>query len=208
MDRAPFRQASGPHTAENAASAAASTVSAAGTNRAKQPAVSRRPCSFARLTTIALALGGVAAGASGCAHPSFFPGTTIVRTDENKKIIDTVDLYRQRLTQQNVDGLIMLASEHYREDSGTPRSDDDYGYNGLKEVLRKRLSRLKSIWYEIELREIQVHDRLADVDVFLNGSFELGSVAPEVGDRYHRVTDYHRFVLEKEGDKWKFVSGM
>jgi len=171
--------------------------------------VLRRLFSFARLTTIAaLALGAVAAGVSGCAHPSFFPGTTIVRTDENKKIIDTVDLYRQRLTQQNVDGLIMLASEHYREDSGTPRSDDDYGYNGLKEVLRKRLSRLKSIWYEIELREIQVHDRLADVDVFLNGSFELGSTAPEVGDRYHRVTDYHRFVLEKEGDKWKFVSGM
>jgi len=171
--------------------------------------VFRRLRSLARLTPLAaLALGAMAVGAVGCAHPSFFPGTTIVRTDENKKIIDTIDLYRQRLTQQNVDGLIMLASEHYREDSGTPRSDDDYGYNGLKEVLRKRLSRLKSIWYEIELRDIDVHDRLADVDVFLNGSFELGSMAPEVGDRYHRVTDYHRFVLEKDGDKWKFVSGM
>jgi hypothetical protein len=171
--------------------------------------VFRRLCSSVRLTTLAaLGLGAVVGGAAGCAHPSFFPGTTIVRTDENQKIIDTVDLYRQRLTQQNVDGLIMLASEHYREDSGTPRSDDDYGYNGLKEVLRKRLSRLKSIWYEIELRDIQVRDHLAEVDVFLNGSFELGSIAPEVGDRYHRVTDYHRFVLEKEGDKWKFVSGM
>jgi hypothetical protein len=207
--RAPFRQAAGVLTAENAASDAGLAVSGAGTNRAKQRAVFRRLCSSATLTTIAaLGLGTVLCGAAGCAHTSFFPGTTIVRTDENQKIIDTVDLYRQRLTQQNVDGLIMLASEHYREDSGTPRSDDDYGYSGLKEVLRKRLSRLKSIWYEIELREIQVHDRLAEVDVFLNGSFELGSLAPEVGDRYHRVTDYHRFVLEKEGDKWKFVSGM
>ena len=162
---------------------------------------------FARTTVLA----GIALGAMvvvGCAHTAFFPGTTIVRTDENQKIIDTIDLYRQRLTSQNIDGLIVLASEHYREDSGTPRSDDDYGYNGLKEVLRKRLSRLKSIWYEIEMRDIQIHEKEASVDVFLNGSFELASTAPEVGDRYHRVTDYHRFVLEKDGDRWKFVSGM
>lgn len=160
----------------------------------------------------------------GCAHPSFFPGTTILRTEQNQKIIDTIDLYRQRLIERNVDGLLVLASERYREDSGTPRSDDDYGYEGLKEVLHKRLSRLKSIWYEIELREIHVDGNEAQVDVFINGSFELASA--EMGDRYHRVNDYHRFVLEKEGrsaklgekpngkpddkqaEQWKFVSGM
>jgi hypothetical protein len=170
--------------------------------------VFRRCHSFVLLLPIlGLALASAIATA-GCAHPAFFPGTTILRSDENQKIIDTIDLYRSRLTSQNVDGLIVLASEHYREDSGTPRSDDDYGYNGLKEVLRKRLSRLKSIWYEIELRDIQIREKEADVDVFLNGSFELASTAPEVGDRYHRVTDYHRFVLEKDGDRWKFVSGM
>ena len=106
-----------------------------------------------------------------CAHPNFFPGTTILRSEENQKIIQTVDLYRERLTSRNVDGLILLASERYREDSGTPRSDDDYGYQGLKDVLHKRLGRLKSIWYEIELREIHVRDKEAEVDVFINGSF-------------------------------------
>jgi hypothetical protein len=165
-------------------------------------------CRVSSLLRICALSALAAVAAAGCAHTAFFPGTTIVRTEENQKIIDTIDLYRQRLTSQNVDGLLVLASEHYREDSGTPRSDDDYGYNGLKEVLRKRLSRLKSIWYEIELRDIQIHEKEAEVDVFLNGSFELASTAPEVGDRYHRVTDYHRFVLERDGDRWKFVSGM
>lgn len=151
----------------------------------------------------------VCAGAfGGCAHQAFYPGTTILRTEENKKIIDTIDLYRQRLVDRNVEGLLVLASEQYREDSGTPRSDDDYGYAGLREVLKTRLSRLKSIWYEIELRDIEVRGGRAEVDVFLNGSFELASTAPEIGDRYHRVSDYHRFVLEREGDLWKFVSGM
>jgi hypothetical protein len=71
-------------------------------------------------------------------------------------------------------------------------------------VLRTRLTRLKSIWYEIDLRDIEVQGKEANVDVFLNGSFELAAQ----DDRYRRVNDYHRFVLEREGDKWKFVSGM
>jgi len=167
----------------------------------------------------ALCVWGALAGAS-CAHPNFFPGTTILRTEENQRIIDTIELYRQRLIERNVDGLLLLASERYREDSGTPRSDDDYGYEGLKHVLKTRLTRLKSIWYEIELRDITVKDKEALVDVFLNGSFELAS--DEMGDRYHRVNDYHRFVLERQddklkpgdpvgsnhGEKWRFVSGM
>ena len=34
--------------------------------------------------------------------------------------------------ERNVDGLLVLASPRYFEDSGTPRSDDDYGYDGLE----------------------------------------------------------------------------
>ena len=45
----------------------------------------------------------------------------------------------------------------------------------------------------------------AEVEVFLDGSFEL---AAEAGDRYRRVNDYHHFVLEQKGDEWKFLSGM
>lgn len=143
-----------------------------------------------------------------CAHPNYYPGTSIVRSEENQQIVETLNQYRVRLTERNVDGLLVMASERYREDSGTPRSDDDYGYDGLRQVLKSRLSRLKSIWYEIEMRGIRVRGdggKEADVDVFLNGSFEL---AARSGDRYRRVSDYHRFVLAKEGDTWKFLSGM
>jgi hypothetical protein len=140
-----------------------------------------------------------------CAHPNFYPGTTILRTEDTQKILDTIDQYRTRLAERNVDGLFVMASEKYREDSGTPRSDDDYGYEGLRQVLKTRLSRVKSIWYEIDMRDIRIRGQEADVDVFLNGSFEL---AAQSGDRYRRVNDYHRFVLEKQGDRWKFLSGM
>jgi hypothetical protein len=155
-------------------------------------------------------LGALAAlGAVGCAHQEYFAGTTIPRTEQNRKIIETVEQYRQRLLARNIEGLLVLASDKYFEDSGTPRSDDDYGYDGLRQVLASQLKRVKSMRYEIEYRNIKVTgsdpNKRAEVEVFLDGSFEL---AAEAGDRYRRVNDYHHFVLEQKGDEWKFLSGM
>jgi hypothetical protein len=145
--------------------------------------------------------------ATGCAHEDYFTGTTILRTEQNRKIVETIEQYRKRLLERNVEGLLVLASDKYFEDSGTPRSDDDYGYDGLRTVLQNQLKRVKSMRYEIEYRNIKMEGRRAEVEVFLDGSFELQA---EAGDRYRRVNDYHRFVLEHEdkADEWKFVSGM
>ena len=72
-------------------------------------------------------------------------------------------------------------------------------------MLANKLKLVKSLRYEIEYRNITVRGNRAEVEVFLDGSFEL---AAEAGDRYRRVNDYHRFVLERENDQWKFVRGM
>jgi hypothetical protein len=154
---------------------------------------------------LALALLAGVSGSVGCAHQEYFAGTTIVRSEQNRKIIEVVEQYRHRLLEHNIVGLLVLASDKYFEDSGTPRSDDDYGYDGLKLVLANQLKRVKSMRYEIEYRNIKVTGKRAEVEVFLDGSFEL---AAEAGDRYRRVNDYHRFVLEQKGDEWKFLSGM
>ena len=155
------------------------------------------------LKTIALLLPLTVIAA--CGHTEYFAGTTILRNEDNTKIIETIEQYRRRMLEHNVDGLLILASQSYFEDSGTPRSDDDYGYEGLRQVLSSKLKLVKSLRYEIEYRNINVKGNQAEVEVFLDGSFEL---AAEAGDRYRRVNDYHRFVLEHEGDNWKFVRGM
>jgi hypothetical protein len=155
-------------------------------------------------TVLVLAVALVAG--AGCAHTEYFPHTTIEKSEQNRKIIETVEEYRQRLMQRNVVGLLALASPRYFEDSGTPRSDDDYGFDGLRKVLETQLPRVKSLRYDIEYRNIRVSGDQAEVEVFLDGSFEI--TAPEAGDRYRRVNDYHRFLLAKEGDDWKFISGM
>jgi len=154
----------------------------------------------------------VLAGAVGCAHSRMIPGTTVPDTEENRAVLNAVEEYRQRLVAKNIEGLLLLASDRYFEDSGTPRADDDYGYEGLKHVLQTRLSRVQSLRYEIQYRTVRGTGGKAngggkaEVEVYINGSFEL---AAETGERYRRVNDYHRFVLERNvNDKWKFLSGM
>jgi hypothetical protein len=148
--------------------------------------------------------------ASGCGRPSLIPGTNIPATDANREIIDTIEEYRQRLVERNVDGLLLLASDKYFEDGGTPQANDDYGYSGLASILSSRLQRVGSIRYDIQYKSIKIdNEGRAKVEGFLTGAFELQG---EVGERYRRVSDFHQFVLVRSPNagtfKWKFLSGM
>jgi hypothetical protein len=157
---------------------------------------------FAPLGVLFLLAGGM----SGCAHQSTLAGTTVADTADNRAVLETIEQYRLRLIEKNVEGLLVLASDRYFEDSGTPTAEDDYGYDGLKFVLSKSLARLKSVRYDVQYRSVRVQGNRAEVEVYLSGAFEL---IAESGDRYRRVGDYHRFVLERNGkEKWKFLSGM
>ena len=154
----------------------------------------------------ALPVAAVLALASGCGHVSYVPGTSVPDSLDARAIVATVEQYRARLIEKNVEGLLVLASERYFEDSGTPTAQDDYGYDGLKYVLANRLARLKALRYDIQYRNVEVDGNRAEVEVFLSGAFEL---IAESGDRYRRVSDYHLFTLERSGrEKWKFLSGM
>lgn len=143
---------------------------------------------------------------AGCAHTRFLAGTTIPATDDNLAIIETVERYRGYLVEKNIEMLLLLASRNYSEDGGTPEANDDYGYAGLREILVGRLGRVQSLRYDIEYQQVKLRGDQAEVDAFLNGAFELQS---ETGERYRRVNDRHRFVLERtSNNKWRFLSGM
>jgi hypothetical protein len=149
-------------------------------------------------------------GGAACRHFPTIPGTNIPATDVNREIINTIEEYRQRLVERNVEGLLLLASDRYFEDGGTPESNDDYGYAGLASVLSGRLQRVQSIRYDVQYRSLKIGaDGRAEVEAFLSGAFELQG---EVGERYRRISDFHRFVLERAAGggtaKWKFLSGM
>lgn len=161
----------------------------------------------AKRLMLGLAVGTVALA---CSHTRYLPGTSIPATETNREIIETIEEYRMRLVEKNVEGLLLLASEKYFEDGGTPQPNDDYGYSGLATILGGRLQRVQSLRYDVQYKNIRVTpEGRAEVEAFLNGAFELQG---EAGERYRRVSDFHRFVLERAttggSAKWKFLSGM
>src|SRR5262245_27520718 len=99
------------------------------------------------------------AGCSACGAGDVLPGTTVKDTPENRDIIETIEKYRERLVARNVEGLLVLAAPDYHEDGGTPSARDDYGYEGLKDVLKSRLVRVKSIRYEIQYKTVNVRGK-------------------------------------------------
>ena len=145
-------------------------------------------------------------GTVACAHTDYFTGTTILRSEENQKIIETVEQYRRRLLEHNIDGLLVLASPTYFEDSGTPRSDDDYGYEGSEAGADQQAE----VGQVAALRDrVPQHPRDAETAPRSKcSSTARSSSRPRLGDRYRRVNDYHRFILEHENEQWKFVGGM
>jgi hypothetical protein len=149
---------------------------------------------------------GLLAAAAGCGPPSFIPGTKIPDTPEHREVLGVLERYRLAMERKDVPALVALAHRDYFENGGNNKPDDDYGYDGLLEVLKDRMARVKAVRYGIEYRRMTIKGTRALVEVFLDGSFQLKT--PDGQDRWSPKKDYHRFVLQREANRWQLVSGM
>jgi hypothetical protein len=140
-----------------------------------------------------------------CAMINVIPGTKVPDTRPNREILDVCEKYRHALEDRDSATLLTLAHPNYYEDSGTPKGDDDYGYEGLKDVLAKRLAALKTVRYNIEYRKVAIEGHHASVDIRYDASFQL---ATEMGDRWERKQNDKRLELENDGKRWLIIAGM
>jgi hypothetical protein len=141
----------------------------------------------------------------GCATMNLIPGTKVADTKANREILDICERYRHAMEERDASTLLALAHPNYYEDSGTPKGDDDYGYDGLKDVLSKRLSALKTVRYNIEYRKVAIEGHHAQVDIRYDASFQI---ATEMGDRWERKQNDKRLELENDGKRWLIIAGM
>lgn len=142
----------------------------------------------------------------GCAGNKLIPGTRIKDEPRNREVIKIVENYRRALESRKVTQLMAMAHPHYYEHSGTPTGSDDYGYKGLLKVIRKRIRQVMAV--RCSLKYMRIHwpgKNQAEVEVYISASFQLKT---SEGERWHRMTDYNKFVLVKDKERWLFIRGM
>ena len=143
----------------------------------------------------------------GCAsQASYIAGTRVEDNERNRNLIKICEQYRVAVEKKDVPTLLSLASKNYWEDGGTPTGADDYGYDGLVDVLRKRFSRADGIRYTMKYMEVKpLAVNRAAVDVLIDASY---SISTAHGPQRLDMRDQNEMVLEWDGKRWLFLSGM
>jgi hypothetical protein len=143
---------------------------------------------------------------------SYVPGTRVPYSDANKSVLDACEEYRLAVEAGDADKLMLMAHKQYWEDSGTPSGGDDYGYEGLRNVLTTRLQQASDIRYSV--RYVAVRQSCNDlragckaaVDVLIDASYTITNAMgqPKRPDK----RDQNELVLEWDGKRWLFLAGM
>jgi ketosteroid isomerase-like protein len=151
----------------------------------------------------ALAIASVAAGCAGEVH--YIQGTRVQDSDENRRIIGVVEQYRQAMERRDANALLAMASKNYWEDGGTPTGADDFGYDGLRDLLATRFQRVTDVRYSLHYMNVKRAGDRAFVDVLIDASYAIQTTR---GPSRMDMRDQNEMVLVYDGRRWLFLSGM
>jgi len=152
--------------------------------------------------------------ASACAKKvTLIGGTRVPYSANNKSVLDAVEQYRLAVEKGDSESLMTMAHKQYWEVSGTPSGSDDYGYDGLKLVLASRLKMASEVRYTMRYMGVS-HECKGDlaagckatVDVLIDASFTIQNALGKASRPDKR--DQNQLLLEWDGSRWMFLSGM
>lgn len=141
---------------------------------------------------------------AGCAARRI-PGTEIKDTPETRAVVATIDEYRKAAERRDADAVLALVSRTYFDDSGTPDPGDDVDYEQLRKRLPQDYLKITTLRLDIGVRNIEVHDGRAAAYVFYDERYRIQTRTGEVAKQ---ASDVHRMTLVREGDAWRFTSGL
>lgn len=143
---------------------------------------------------------------SGCAKQKFIPNTKVADTPLNREIIAAVEKYRKAVSALDAAKVLALAHPTYMDNSGTPEGSDDIDYEALKKLLVTQFKNTSKVRLRIEYQDVSTKGREAMVDTYIDATFVYNT--PESNPRWRRLTDFNRFRLVKEKNRWNFISGL
>lgn len=160
-----------------------------------------------RTTTTLALLPLLAMLALGC-QPKRIPGISIALKDtpDHRAIVDLVEQYRRAVESKDIDALLALADERFYEDSGTPETEDDYNYQGLREHFEQHFEHLGEVQLNIILKDVEVSGDQADVDYRYVARYRMDLPS---GEKWRVIDEVNRLELVRQGEgpDWKVKSG-
>jgi hypothetical protein len=127
--------------------------------------------------------------------------SSVEKPNPTRDVIGVCEKYRQAMEARDVAALIALAHPKYHETAGTPSPEDDYDYEGLKQILTTRLRAIKGVRLKLTYLKTTVETDRARIEVKQDGSFLMG-------DKWVPVQDTHIIELQREGKRWLISAGM
>ncbi|MCA9517208.1 MAG: hypothetical protein KC635_19845 [Myxococcales bacterium] len=167
-----------------------------------------RPNTGSRTTLLTRALAlALLTGALGACATATIGTTDIPDTEENRAIYDRVMEYRRAMEARDSDAVEAMVSRRYLENGATTdRSDDDYGYDTVRDVL---IPELRDNVLEVQLRilphRIQVDgdEAYADYEYYYAFKYVEGGV-----EGWKPKNDFNRLEFHKEDGVWKITGGL
>jgi hypothetical protein len=153
---------------------------------------------------LALALPLALAG-SGCST-QFIPNTDVPDTTENRRAVDFCEDYRHAIEARSPADVLLLVSEDYYDDNGTPMSDDDMDYDDLRERLPAWAAESIDVRYEIRYRRVTYRADRVLVDYTYTGSFKIRG--PDDEERWERRLRDNRLELVFVDGELRILSGL
>lgn len=157
-----------------------------------------------RLTLLTAALVLMTLGA--CATATI-GNTQIPDTDENRAIYDRLMEYRRAMEARDADAIEAMVSRRYLENGATTdRSDDDYGYDTVRDVL---IPELRDNVLEVQLRILPHRIQVDGDDAFADYEYYYAFRYVEGGaEGWKPKNDFNRLEFHKEDGVWKITGGL
>ncbi len=134
------------------------------------------------------------------------PGLDIQLTDtpDHRALLVIMAKYRQAYEAKDIDTLVSMTSERFYEDLGTPETQDDYNYKGLKSHFSKHFKQVNDLQLNITLKDVKVDGNQARMDYHYVTRYLIKLPS---GERWQVTDELNRLELVKEGADWKVISG-
>lgn len=163
-----------------------------------------------RILLLALLLVVLTLGCGGrqLQSPMIAPELELSDTEDHRALLAIMEDLQDAIIGLDTAAIRALVSERYYDNAGTTdTSEDDYGFDGLMEVVETLRDHVREVRLEMQIRDVIVDDRRGRAHIIYEFAYTmLYRVADQ--DRWDTGRDVNRLDFERTDAGWRITRGL